>query len=255
MAKFTKAEELTKIRESGRILARVLKQIKQFIVPGITTKAVDQMAEELIKREGARPAFKGYRGFPASLCISLNEQVVHGIPSDRKIAEGDLVSIDAGVDLEGFFTDAAFSMVVGRGKEVAHRLVMVTEESLFAGIKQVRSGQRIGDISFAIQKTIERAGFSVVRDFVGHGVGRALHEEPQIPNFGKKHRGPVLEEGMVLAIEPMANEGDFRVEINDNGWTVVTADQKLSAHFEHTVLVTNRGWEILTDGQKKDDCS
>ncbi|MDK2896779.1 MAG: methionyl aminopeptidase [Candidatus Atribacteria bacterium] len=255
MAKFTKAEELTKIRESGRILARVLKQIKQFIVPGITTKAVDQMAEELIKREGARPAFKGYRGFPASLCISLNEQVVHGIPSDRKIAEGDLVSIDAGVDLEGFFTDAAFSMVVGRGKEVAHRLVMVTEESLFAGIKQVRSGQRIGDISFAIQKTIERAGFSVVRDFVGHGVGRALHEEPQIPNFGKKHRGPVLEEGMVLAIEPMANEGDFRVEINNNGWTVVTADQKLSAHFEHTVLVTNRGWEILTDGQKKDDCS
>lgn len=182
----------------------------------------------------------GYRGYPASICISINEQVVHGIPGERVIESGDLVSVDIGVEFQGFYTDAAFSVVAGDGNSLAQKLVEVTEKSLYEGIKRALPGNRIGDISHAIQETIESAGFSVVRDFVGHGVGRALHEEPQIPNFGKKNRGVVIEEGMVLAIEPMANEGGYQVEILDDDWTVVTKDGGLSAHFEHTVWVTKK---------------
>lgn len=252
MSKLISDDEVEKIRQSGRILAEVIREIKRLIIPGVKTSFLDQVAADLIKSHGARPAFLGYRGYPASICISINEQVVHGIPGERVIESGDLVSVDIGVEFQGFYTDAAFSVVAGDGNSLAQKLVEVTEKSLYEGIKRALPGNRIGDISHAIQETIESAGFSVVRDFVGHGVGRALHEEPQIPNFGKKNRGVVIEEGMVLAIEPMANEGGYQVEILDDDWTVVTKDGGLSAHFEHTVWVTKKGPVILTHSGDKE---
>ncbi|MFY9303142.1 MAG: type I methionyl aminopeptidase [Atribacterales bacterium] len=252
MSKLISDDEVEKIRQSGKILAEVIREIKRLIIPGVKTSVLDQVAADLIKSHGARPAFLGYRGYPASICISINEQVVHGIPGERVIESGDLVSVDIGVEFQGFYTDAAFSVVAGDGNSLAQKLVEVTEKSLYEGIKRALPGNRIGDISHAIQETIESAGFSVVRDFVGHGVGRALHEEPQIPNFGKKNRGVVIEEGMVLAIEPMANEGGYQVEILDDDWTVVTKDGGLSAHFEHTVWVTKKGPVILTHSGDKE---
>ena len=252
MSKLISDDEVEKIRQSGKILAEVIREIKRLIIPGVKTSFLDQVAADLIKSHGARPAFLGYRGYPASICISINEQVVHGIPGERVIESGDLVSVDIGVEFQGFYTDAAFSVVAGDGNSLAQKLVEVTEKSLSEGIKRALPGNRIGDISHAIQETIESAGFSVVRDFVGHGVGRALHEEPQIPNFGKKNRGVVIEEGMVLAIEPMANEGGYQVEILDDDWTVVTKDGGLSAHFEHTVWVTKKGPVILTHSGDKE---
>ncbi|HXL02154.1 MAG TPA: type I methionyl aminopeptidase [Candidatus Atribacteria bacterium] len=246
MSKLVSEDEIEKIRQSGKILAEVIREIKKLIIPGVKTSFLNQVAADLIKSHGARPAFLGYRGYPASICISLNEQVVHGIPGERIIKPGDLVSVDIGVEFQGFYTDAAFSVIAGDGNPLAQKLVEVTEKSLYEGIKRALPGNRIGDISHAVQETIESAGFSVVRDFVGHGVGRALHEEPQIPNFGKKNRGPVIEEGAVLAIEPMANEKGYQVEILDDDWTVVTKDGGLSAHFEHTVWVTKKGPVILT---------
>jgi len=252
MSKLISDDEVKKIRQSGKILAEVIREIKRLIIPGVKTSFLDQVAADLIKSHGARPAFLGYRGYPASICISINEQVVHGIPGERVIESGDLVSVDIGVEFQGFYTDAAFSVVAGDGNSLAQKLVEVTEKSLYEGIKRALPGNRIGDISHAIQETIESAGFSVVRDFVGHGVGRALHEEPQIPNFGKKNRGVVIEEGMVLAIEPMANEGGYQVEILDDDWTVVTKDGGLSAHFEHTVWVTKKGPVILTHSGDKE---
>ncbi|HOA98715.1 MAG TPA: type I methionyl aminopeptidase [Candidatus Atribacteria bacterium] len=252
MSKLISDDEVEKIRQSGKILAEVIREIKRLIIPGVKTSFLDQVAADLIKSHGARPAFLGYRGYPASICISINEQVVHGIPGERVIESGDLVSVDIGVEFQGFYTDAAFSVVAGDGNSLAQKLVEVTEKSLYEGIKRALPGNRIGDISHAIQETIESAGFSVVRDFVGHGVGRALHEEPQIPNFGKKNRGVVIEEGMVLAIEPMANEGGYQVEILDDDWTVVTKDGGLSAHFEHTVWVTKKGPVILTHSGDKE---
>jgi methionyl aminopeptidase len=251
MSKLISDDEVEKIRQSGKILAEVIREIKRLIIPGVKTSFLDQVAADLIKSHGARPAFLGYRGYPASICISINEQVVHGIPGERVIESGDLVSVDIGVEFQGFYTDAAFSVVAGDGNSLAQKLVEVTEKSLYEGIKRALPGNRIGDISHAIQETIESAGFSVVRDFVGHGVGRALHEEPQIPNFGKKNR-VVIEEGMVLAIEPMANEGGYQVEILDDDWTVVTKDGGLSAHFEHTVWVTKKGPVILTHSGDKE---
>ena len=244
MSKLISDDEVEKIRQSGKILAEVIREIKRLIIPGVKTSFLDQVAADLIKSHGARPAFLGYRGYPASICISINEQVVHGIPGERVIESGDLVSVDIGVEFQGFYTDAAFSVVAGDGNSLAQKLVEVTEKSLYEGIKRALPGNRIGDISHAIQETIESAGFSVVRDFVGHGVGRALHEEPQIPNFGKKNRGVVIEEGMVLAIEPMANEGGYQVEILDDDWTVVTKDGGLSAHFEHTVWLLKRSGDF-----------
>ncbi|MBC7217754.1 MAG: type I methionyl aminopeptidase [Candidatus Caldatribacterium sp.] len=252
MAKLVRREDLERIRKSGRILGNVLAKVRELLTPGISTSFIEEVVREYITRQGARPAFLGYRGFPAALCISINNEVVHGIPRDRVIRAGDLVSIDVGVEFEGFYTDAAFSVVVGNGNPVAQRLVEVTRRALYAGIRQALPGKRVGDISHAIQTTIEREGFSVVRDLVGHGVGRSLHEDPQIPNFGQKGQGTVLEEGMVLAIEPMANEKGYRVKVLEDGWTVVTEDGGLSAHFEHTILVRRGQPEILTLGERGD---
>lgn len=252
MAKLVRREDLERIRKSGRILGDVLAKVRELLTPGISTSFIEEVVREYITRQGARPAFLGYRGFPAALCISINSEVVHGLPGDRIIRAGDLVSIDVGVEFEGFYTDAAFSVVVGNGNPVAQRLVEVTRRALYAGIRQALPGKRVGDISHAIQTTIEREGFSVVRDLVGHGVGRSLHEDPQIPNFGQKGQGTVLEEGMVLAIEPMANEKGYRVKVLEDGWTVVTEDGGLSAHFEHTILVRRGQPEILTLGERGD---
>ncbi len=246
MGKFLEETELAALRHSGKILGEVLQKLRDWIAPGMKTSLINRMAEEMIYERGARPAFKGYRGFPASVCVSVNDEIVHGIPGDRVLKEGDLVSIDLGVELEGFYTDAALSVVIGDGNPLARRLIEITERALYEGIKMVRAGNRIGDISHAIQTVVEGEGFSVVRDLVGHGVGRALHEEPQIPNFGKKGQGVLIEKGMVLAIEPMVNEKGYRVRVLEDGWTIVTEDGGLSAHFEHTVLVTDGVPEILT---------
>lgn len=241
------SEELEKIRKSCQIVARVIEELKTFLKEGLTTKQIELFIENLIIKMKGLPAFKGYRGYPASACISLNEQVVHGIPSDKVfIKEGDIVSVDVGVIYDGFYGDAAYTYPVGKISEEAKRLLRVTEEALYKGIGQAKAGKRVGDISSAIQKHVESNGFSVVRAFVGHGVGRLLHEEPQIPNFGKEGIGPKLRKGMTLAIEPMVNAGTYEVKILSDGWTAVTKDGSLSAHFEHTVVVTDNEPEILT---------
>jgi len=234
------------LRESGRILAEVIFELEKSVVPGITTAEIDRMAEDLISRRKVVPAFKGYRGFPAVACVSVNEEIVHGIPGSRMIKDGDNVSIDLGVNYRGYFSDAAVTVIAGIPLPDMARLVGVTRQALYEGIKAAVVGCRLGDVSHAIQKFVERNGFSVVREFVGHGIGRQLHEEPEVPNYGMPDRGPLLKEGMVLAIEPMVNMGTWRSEILDNGWTAVTGDRLPSAHFEHTVAVTDQGPEILT---------
>lgn len=233
--------------ESCRIVAEILEGIRQNISPGTKTEEIDGFAESRILSRGASPAFKGYRGYPASVCISINEQVVHGIPSAVvRLKEGDIVSLDIGVFYKGFYGDAAVTLPVGKISNRAMKILDVTETSLKVGIEKTIAGNRVSDISSAIQKYVESEGFSVVRNFVGHGIGRQLHEEPQIPNFGKPGEGPELMEGMTLAIEPMVNEGSWEVEILNDGWTAVTKDRKLSAHFEHTVAITVNGPNILT---------
>ncbi|WP_353684016.1 type I methionyl aminopeptidase [Thermodesulfovibrio sp. 3907-1M] len=240
-------EELQKMRKSCRIVAAVLCELKNFIKEGLTTKHIEQFIENLIIKMGGTPAFKGYRGYPASACISINEQVVHGIPSEKVfIKEGDIVSVDVGVLCESFYGDAAYTYPVGRISEEAQKLLKVTEEALYKGISEAIPGNRIGDISSAIQAHVESNGFSVVRAFVGHGIGRSLHEDPQIPNFGTKGVGPKLKKGMTLAIEPMVNVGTYEVQILSDGWTAVTKDGSLSAHFEHTIVITEGEPEILT---------
>lgn len=238
--------EIDKIRRSGRIVAELLNLLEKQVRPGITTRELDKLAEEFIINHGAKPSFKGYYGYPGSLCTSINEEVVHGIPGDRILKEGDIISIDCGVFYEGFHSDAARTFAVGQITEEAKRLIEITEKSFFEGIKYAKVGNRIGDISNAIQTFVESNGFSVVRDYVGHGVGKELHEEPPVPNFGKAGRGPKLAVGMVLAIEPMVNMGTFAVIELDDGWTVVTADKKLSAHYENTIAILENGPEILT---------
>jgi methionyl aminopeptidase len=238
--------ELEQLKRSNAIVAEVFERLKGMIAPGITTKELDQMAEEYILLKGARPAFKGYRGFPATLCISINEEVVHGIPSQRRLKEGDIVSLDVGANFVGYFGDAAITLPVGEVDPKAERLLEVTEKALYIGIEKAKVGNRLFDISYAIQSWVESHGFSVVRDFVGHGIGRDLHEEPQIPNFGVPHQGPRLEKGMVFALEPMVNEGTSAVRVLSDGWTVVTIDGKRSAHFEHTIAITEDGAEILS---------
>ncbi len=238
--------EIEKIRRSCQLVAQTLEALKGLISPGVTTEELDRFAEEFIRERGGIPAFKGYRGYPKTLCVSVNEEVVHGIPDKRRLKEGDIVSLDLGVVIDGYYGDAAITVAVGEVSEVAKRLIKVTEEALYKGIEQARPGNRLTDISHVIQRHVEEAGFSVVREFVGHGIGRQLHEEPQVPNFGPPNRGPLLEVGMVLAIEPMVNAGTWQVRISKNGWTVVTADGSLSAHFEHTVAITSNGPEILT---------
>jgi len=239
-------EEIERIRESNRIVAEVLRKLEEIIAPGITTKDIDGLAEEMAKKYEARPAFKGYRGYPASVCTSLNSEVVHGIPSSRELQEGDIISLDFGIYFKGYYGDAAITVPVGDVPDRGKKLIRVTEESLYKGIDEARPGNRLGDISAAVQEHVEAAGFSVVRDFVGHGIGKGLHEDPQIPNYGTRGRGIVLREGMVFAIEPMVNEGTFDVAVTGDGWTVVTKDGKLSAHFEHTVAICDNGPEILS---------
>ncbi len=240
------SREIEQLKKSNAIVAEVFEKLKGMISPGVTTKELDEVAEEYILLKGARPAFKGYRGFPATLCISINEEVVHGIPSQRRLKEGDIVSLDVGVNFVGYFGDAAITLPVGEIDPEAQRLLDVTEKALTIGIEKAKIGNRLFDISYAIQRWVESHGFSVVRDFVGHGIGRDLHEEPQVPNFGAPHQGPRLEKGMVFALEPMVNEGTHEVRVLSDGWTVVTADGKRSAHFEHSIAITDDGAEILS---------
>jgi methionyl aminopeptidase len=239
-------EEIEKARASNQIVAEVLNRISEKVKPGVRTKDLDKLAEDIVQKRGAKPAFKGYRGFPHALCTSINEVVVHGMPSERMLVEGDIIGLDFGVYYRGFFGDATITLPVGKVSEKALRLIEVTEKSLYKGIKEATKGNRLGAISAAVQSTVESAGFSVVRDYVGHGVGKNLHEDPQIPNFGKKDRGIELKSGMILAIEPMVNEKNFNVKVLPDGWTVVTADGSLSAHFEHSVAVTDNGPDILS---------
>jgi len=239
--------EIEKMRRSNAIVAEILAILKEAVKPGITTMELNELAEELCIKKGARPAFKGYRNYPYSLCVSINEEVVHGLPSKKRyLQEGDIVSLDFGVFYDGYYGDAAITVPVGKISANAKRLLEVTENALYKGIEQAREGRRVSDISAAIQTYVESHGYSVVRQFVGHGIGRSLHEDPQVPNFGKPGKGAKLKVGMVLAIEPMVNEGTYEVEILPDGWTAVTKDRKLSAHFEHTVAITKNGPEILS---------
>jgi methionyl aminopeptidase len=238
--------EIEKIRESNCIVAEILAKLKDKVQEGVTTLELDRISEELVLKKGAKPAFKGYRGYPFSLCASINEQVIHGLPSQRVLTEGDIVGLDFGVYYHGYYGDAALTVPVGKISKEASMLLKATEESLDMAIQEATVGNRLGDISAAVQKHVEAEGFSVVRDFVGHGIGRNLHEDPQIPNYGIRGRGVALKAGMVLAIEPMVNAGTYKVRMLTDGWTAVTADGRLSAHFEHTIAITDHGPEILS---------
>lgn len=239
--------EIEKMAVACRIVAEVLEVLVHAVRPGLTTLELDILAERCIRARGGVPAFKGYRGFPSTLCVSLNEQVVHGIPSKRRLKAGDIVGLDLGAKWEGYYGDAAVTIPVGLIPSATQSLLATAQEALYMGIKEVSPGKHLSDVSHAIQGCAEARGYSVVRAFVGHGIGTALHEEPQVPNFGPPGRGPRLKPGMVLAIEPMVNIGGADVEILDDGWTVVTVDGQLSAHFEHTVAITDEGPQILTE--------
>lgn len=240
-------EEIDKIRKAGRVVAKVLSKIKEHIKPGTSTLQLDQLAERWICEEGATPAFKGYLGFRHTLCTSINEEVVHGIPSSKRLLkEGDIIGIDCGAIVEGYYGDAAYTFPVGKVSEKAAELLRVGEESLMKGIAQMTADKRLYDIGAAIQRHSEAHGFSIVRDYVGHGVGTKLHEEPQVPNYGEPNTGFRLKPGMVFAIEPMVNEGTHEVQLLSDGWTVITKDKKLSVHFEHTIVITDSQPEILT---------
>lgn len=239
-------EEIEKIAGACLIVAKTLDRLKDMVKPGTTTREIESFADDYIRSNNAVSAFKGYRGYPASICTSVNNEVIHGIPSQRVLEEGDILGVDLGVYKDGFYGDAAHTFPVGKVHKDAERLLKVTEESLYLGIKNAREGNRISDISCSIQKHAESHGFSVVRAFVGHGIGRNLHEDPQVPNFGMPGRGPRLRSGMTLAIEPMINDGGHEVVILDDDWTAVTLDGGLSAHFEHTILVTSDEPRILT---------
>lgn len=234
------------MREAGRITARALRSVGEAVRPGVTTGELDAIAEDVIHSAGALPAFKGYQGFPATICASLNEQVVHGIPGERRLTEGDILSVDVGAIVDGYYGDSAYTFAVGAVSDEATRLMDATRAALEAGVARCVPGMRLYDISNAVQHVAEGAGFSIVREYVGHGIGRAMHEEPQIPNFGPAGKGPTLKPGMVLAIEPMVNAGGAAVRSLDDGWTVVTQDMRPSAHFEHTVAVTDDGPYVLT---------
>ena len=241
------SEEIARIRAAGRVVRAVLDEVVRAVQPGVSTAELDRLAEARTRERGAFPAFKGYLGYPASICISVNDEVVHGIPSPRRrLRDGDLVGLDFGVVLDGFYGDAAETVPVGRAAPEVARLVEVTRASLARGVAAAVPDGRIGDIGEAVQSLVESQGFSVVREFVGHGIGRRLHEPPQVPNYGRRGTGPVLRPGLVLAIEPMVNAGLPDVRTLDDGWTAVTSDGSLSAHFEHTVAVTEEGPEILT---------
>ena len=240
-------QELDAMRQAGAVVGAVIALLKRSVEPGITTRELDRIAYKEITRRGATPTFKGYRGFPASICTSVNEEIVHGIPSKRVLKEGDIIKLDVGATLDGLIGDAAVSLAVGQVNQEADELMEATRRSLEEGINASQPGNRIGDISAAVQGFSESRGYGVVREFVGHGVGRFLHEDPQVPNYGQAGMGPLLRPGMCIAIEPMLNLGDWHTRILDDQWTVVTADRKISAHFEHTIAITEQGPEILTN--------
>jgi len=246
MVEIKTAQELKWMRRAGEVVGGLLVALAALVRPGMKTRELDERAMVYLHDHGAQPAFLGYRGFPASICVSVNEEVVHGIPAEREICAGDLVSLDVGAVVEGFYADAAITVMVGPVSAQAKRLVQATSQALEEGIARAVEGNRLSDISHAVQQRVERDGFGVVRDFVGHGIGRALHEDPPVPNFGPPHVGPRLKAGMVLAIEPMATLGRYDVEVLRDGWTAVTKDRSLAAHFEHTVAITEHGPEILT---------
>ena len=241
-----RAEELDKMRRAGRVVGETLEILQAAVRPGMTTQELDEIAEREIRARGAIPSFKGYRGFPATICTSINSEIVHGIPGNRALKQGDLIKLDAGAIVEGYHGDAAVTVPVGEVSEEALKLIETTERSLQAGIAEAKAGNRIHDIGAAVQTTAEGAGFSVVREYVGHGIGRALHEDPPVPNYGKPGTGLKLEPGLVIAIEPMVNVGTYETRLLPDGWTVVTADGALSAHFEHTIAITEDGPEVLT---------
>ena len=238
--------EIEKMRAAGLIVAQVLKRLEEIVSPGMSTRDLDREAETIITGAGAYPTFKGYHGYPASICTSINDEVVHGIPSNRKLREGDIVSIDCGATLQGYVGDAAITVPVGKVSDPVKSLLDVTRQSLFKAIEKCEVGNRLGDVCNAVQAYVEPLGYSVVRNYCGHGVGREMHEEPQVPNYGKPGTGPVLREGLVIAIEPMINLGHQDVKVLPDGWTVITMDGRPSAHFEHTVAVTSEGPQILT---------
>ena len=240
------AAEIEKLRRSGHLVRKILEETRQQVKPGVTTLDLEKFVERRLAQVGAKPAFKGYRGYPCCLCSSVNEQIVHGIPSNRRLDEGDIVSLDLGVIIDGYYGDAALTVPVGEISESLQKLLRVTEESLQLAINQARVGSRLGDVSSAVEEHVVSNGFSVVREFVGHGIGRQLHEEPQIPNFGNPGYGPPLKEGMVLAIEPMVNVGGPGLRILEDQWTAVTSDGAYSAHFEHMIAVTDNGPDVLT---------
>ena len=241
-----RADELEKMRRAGRVVGEALEILQKAVRPGVTTAELDEIAEREIRARGAIPSFKGYRGFPATICTSLNSEIVHGIPGKRVLKEGDLMKLDCGAIVEGYHGDAAVTIAVGEVSPEALKLIEATERALQAGIAEARPGNRIHDIGAAVQTVAEGAGFSVVREYVGHGIGRALHEDPPVPNYGKPGTGLALEAGLVIAIEPMVNVGSYGTRLLPDGWTVVTADGALSAHFEHTIAITDDGPEVLT---------
>ncbi|KGZ87096.1 type I methionyl aminopeptidase [Bacillus anthracis] len=238
--------EIEIMREAGRIVALTHQELKQHITPGITTKELDQIAEKTIQKYGATPSFKGYNGFPGSICASVNEELVHGIPGKRKLKEGDIISIDIGAKYNGYHGDSAWTYPVGNISESVQKLLDVTEKSLYLGLEQVKPGERLSNISHAVQTHAEENGFSIVREYVGHGIGQDLHEDPQIPHYGPPNRGPRLKPGMVICVEPMVNQGRRYVKTLSDDWTVVTVDGKWCAHFEHTIALTEAGYEILS---------
>lgn len=240
------ANELERMRQAGKIVYLTHQELKQIIQPGVTTKELDQLAEQVIRKYGATPSFKGYNGFPGSICTSVNEELVHGIPGNRKLKEGDIISIDIGACYEGYHGDSAWTYPVGTISPEAKKLLEVTEASLYKGLEQAKPGARLGDISHAIQTVAEQAGFSIVREYVGHGIGQSLHEAPSVPNYGLPGKGPRLKPGMTLAVEPMVNMGSRFVRTLMDNWTVVTTDGSYCAHFEHTIAITEVGHEILT---------
>ncbi|MEN1938772.1 type I methionyl aminopeptidase [Paenibacillus sp. 102] len=238
--------EIEIMREAGKIVALTHQELKKHITPGITTKELDQIAEKTIRKHGATPSFKGYNGFPGSICASVNEELVHGIPGKRKLQEGDIISIDIGAKYNGYHGDSAWTYPVGNISESVQKLLDVTEKSLYLGLEQVKPGVRLSNVSHAVQTHAEESGFSIVREYVGHGIGQDLHEDPQIPHYGPPNKGPRLKQGMVICIEPMVNQGRRYVKTLSDDWTVVTVDGKWCAHFEHTIALTEAGYEILT---------
>ncbi len=248
MIVFKSAAEIEAMRRAGAVVGRVLEELRPRVRAGVRTRELDAYAEARTRELGASPAFKGYRGYPASLCVSVNEQIIHGIPGERVLREGDIVSLDFGAVVDGFYGDAAVTVPVGAAAPEALRLIAAAERSFRAGVAALRPGGRLSDLSAAVQASVEAEGYSVIRQFVGHGIGRALHEEPQVPNFGAPGRGPKVRPGLTLAVEPMIARGRYEADVLADGWTAVTHDGSLSAHFEHTIAVTERGIEILSLG-------